>query len=255
MVGYFTLADDVLQAGNLVREDAGEQILALHSLQLRRDLAPTGHAWQRQRGGRVPTPAHAEQRGVEQGLDQHGLGAVGVQVTPHFIEREAVAGGQRKDDRVLGRRGLQLEVEGATEAFAQRQPPGPVDPAAERRMNDQLVATGLVEEALHDQPLLRWQRAQRRTGASEVFDDLASGGFRQAEGVGEPVDGRHQIDRARRSPLTPALSPWGEGDKPAASGRVAAPTGPSAAPSIQEPDASLSTHSDCPFSPPGRGLG
>ena len=57
---------------------------------------------------------------------------------------------------VLGRRRLQLEVELAAEALAQRQSPGAVDAAAERRMDHQLHAAGFVEEALeHDRVLGR----------------------------------------------------------------------------------------------------
>ena len=47
---------------------------------------------------------------------------VGVQIARDFFELEAVRGGERKDDRVFGRRGLQLEVELAAEALAQARP-------------------------------------------------------------------------------------------------------------------------------------
>src|SRR5690606_25653484 len=98
-----------------------------------------------------------------------------------------------------GRRCLQFKVKGAAEALAQRQTPGPVDPAAVGRMDNQLGATGLVEETLHDQPLLGRQRAQRRTGAREILDDLASSGVRQAERAGKPVDCSLQSRRPIRS--------------------------------------------------------
>ena len=74
-----------------------------------------------------------------------------MQVARDLVEREAVRRRQRQHDGVLGRRRLQLEVELAAEALAQRQPPGAVDAAAEGRMDDQLHAAGFVEEALeHD---------------------------------------------------------------------------------------------------------
>ena len=72
-----------------------------------------------------------------------------MQVARDLDQREAVAGRQRQHDRVLGRRRLQLEVELAAEALAQRQAPGAVDAAAVGRVDDQLRAAGLVEEALH----------------------------------------------------------------------------------------------------------
>jgi hypothetical protein len=50
------------------------------------------------------------------------LGAVAVQVTPHLVQLEAVAGGQRQHDRVFAGRRLQLEVEGAAETLAQARP-------------------------------------------------------------------------------------------------------------------------------------
>ena len=56
---------------------------------------------------------------------------VGIQVARDFLEREAVRGRQRQDDRVLGRGRLQLEIELAAEALAQRQAPGAIDAAAE----------------------------------------------------------------------------------------------------------------------------
>ena len=66
------------------------------------------------------------------------------------VEREAVLRADRQQDRVVGRRRLQLEVEGAAELLAQRQAPGAVDARAERRVDDELHAAGLVEEALGD---------------------------------------------------------------------------------------------------------
>ena len=51
---------------------------------------------------------------------------------------------------VVGGRRLQLEVEAAAEALAQRQAPGAVDAPAERRVDDELHAARLVEEALGD---------------------------------------------------------------------------------------------------------
>ena len=192
MVGNLALADDVFQAGHLIGEYRGQQIFAAHALNLRRHLAPAAHARQGQGDPGHPAPAHAEQRRVEQRLDQHLLGARRTQVAPDLVEGKAVAGGQREDDGVLGGRRLQLEVERAAEALAQRQPPSAVDATAKRRMDDQLRAAGFVEEALHHQTVLRGQRAQRGLGAGQVVDDLLGGGQRQAELVGEPGDGRRQ---------------------------------------------------------------
>ncbi|MNZ53565.1 hypothetical protein D3C78_714450 [compost metagenome] len=192
MIGNLPLADDVLQARHLVREDPRQQVLAAHALQLRRHLAPAAVARQGQRGGGVPAPAHAKQRCVEQGLDQHMLGAAGVQVAPHLVEREAVAGGEREDDGVLGGRRLQLEIEVAAETLAQRQPPGAIDPAAERRVDDQLHAAGFVEETLQRQAVLRRQHAEGGARAGQVFGDLQGRFLAKAEFAGQPVERRLQ---------------------------------------------------------------
>ena len=50
----------------------------------------------------------------------------------HVLEREAVRRPEREHDAVLERGGLELEVELAAEALAQRESPGPVDARADR---------------------------------------------------------------------------------------------------------------------------
>ena len=94
MVGHRALAGQVLAARHLVREHRCQQILGLHALQLWRHFLAADETRQGQRGGGVPAPAHAEQRRVEQGLQQHVHRCGRVQVVHHFGQREAVAGGQ-----------------------------------------------------------------------------------------------------------------------------------------------------------------
>ena len=79
----------------------------------------------------------------------------GAQHLEDGLEREAVLRAEREQDAVVGRRRLQLEVEGAAEALAQRHAPGAVDAAAERRVDDELHAARLVEEPLGDDARLR----------------------------------------------------------------------------------------------------
>ncbi|RCH29630.1 putative aTP-dependent DNA helicase [Pseudomonas aeruginosa] len=189
VIGHLALADDILQARHLIGEHAGQQILALHPQQLRRHLATAGIARQTERSGQVPAPAHAEQRRVEHGLYQQMLGARRMQVAPDLVEGKAVAGGQREDDRVLGGRRLQLEVEAAAETLAQRQAPGAVEAAAVRTVDDQLHAAGFVEEAFHHQPPAPGQATQGLAGAGQVLDDLPRGAIVQPEGDAEPGDG------------------------------------------------------------------
>ena len=78
------------------------------------------------------------------------LYGVGVQQAGSRRQRETVLRAERQDDGVVVGGRLQLEVEGDAEPFAQSEAESPVDPPAERRMDDQLHAAGLVEEALED---------------------------------------------------------------------------------------------------------
>src|SRR5437016_3692710 len=98
-----------------------------------------------------------------------------MQIPRHLVERKAVAGRERKHDRIFGGRSLQLEVELAAEALAQRETPGAVDAAAEGRMNHELHAAGFVEETLEDDRLPGRHRTQRGAGCTQVLDELFCG--------------------------------------------------------------------------------
>src|SRR6201999_2673437 len=100
-------------------------------------------------------PARVEHRRVEHRLDQHLPDAVGMEIARDLRQIETMGGGQRQDDIVLGRRRLKLEIELAAEALAQGEAPGPVDAAAEGRMDDELHAARLVEETFEDDRVLR----------------------------------------------------------------------------------------------------
>ena len=190
---HFALAGQVFCARDLVGKHRGEQVFGLHALQLRRHLAAAAEARQGQRGRRVPAPSHVEQRRIEQRLHQHVDRGRGVQVARHFQQRKTVAGRQRQHDRVFGRGRLQLEIEGAAKALAQRQAPSPIQPASVGRMDDQLHAARRIEEALDHDAALRRQRAERGNGAAEVIDDLARG----------IVGQRHRIDQPSHRSLAP----------------------------------------------------
>ena len=70
-------------------------------------------------------------------------------------------------DAVFRRRRLQLEIELAAEALAQREPPRAIDAAAERRVDHELHAARFIEEALEHDGVLRRQvsRARRAPAA------------------------------------------------------------------------------------------
>ena len=82
-----------------------------------------------------------------------------------------MVGPERQHDGVVGGGRLQLEVERPAELLAQGQPETPVDAAAERRMEDELHAAGVVEEALQHQALLRRHRAEDGAPDGQVVDD------------------------------------------------------------------------------------
>src|SRR5208283_5887170 len=83
-------------------------------------------------------------------------------------------------------RRLQLKIELAAIALTQRQAPGAVDAAAKRRMDDELHAAGLVEEALQHHRILRRHAAERRNGGGEILDKLLRGGRLDADDIYQP---------------------------------------------------------------------
>ena len=94
---------------------------------------------------------------------------------------------ERQQHRVVGRRCLELEVELAAEALAQRQTPGFVDAAAERCVQDELHAAGLVEETFEHQRALRRDRPEHAPSIRHEGDDLVRRVRGQPGLAGEPV--------------------------------------------------------------------
>src|SRR4030095_10595011 len=96
--------------------------------------------------------------------------------------------------RVLGRRRLQLEIERAAEALAQRKSEGAVDARAERRMDDQLHATRFVEEALEHQGVGGGQPAEHTLGGRRLLDELLRRAPLEVEELHRTVDRvRHRV--------------------------------------------------------------
>ena len=101
----------------------------------------------------------------------------------HVGQREGMLRTERQVDAVVGRRRLQLEIERPAEALAQRQPPGTVDTAAERRVDHQLHATRLVEETLGDDAARGRHDPQHLLPFHHVGDDRIGRRFGQTEVV------------------------------------------------------------------------
>ena len=125
MIGNLAIARDVLEARGRVRKHRGHQIVGLHALQLRRHLASAAAARHGQRDRRVPAPARLEHRRVEKRLHEDVAHGRRMQIAEHVRERERMLRTERQQQRVLGGRRLQLEVELAAEALAQRERPTP----------------------------------------------------------------------------------------------------------------------------------
>ena len=181
------LAGQVFRTGDLIGKDGSDQIFGAHARELRRHFFAAAEPRQRKRHAYHPAPARNEHRRIEQRLDQERPDRRGVEIARDLGKLEAMCGGQREDNIVLGRRRLQLEIEFAAKALAQRQSPGAVDAAAVGRMDDELHAADLVEEALEHDRVLRRQAAQRRMGRGKIFEQLLGRALGDPDFVDEPA--------------------------------------------------------------------
>ena len=161
MIGNLPIARDVVEAGGRIGKRRGHQIGRHHALQLRRHFLPAAVARNGQRNRGVPAPARLEHRRVEKRLHEHVARGRGMQIAEDVAQRKRVLRSEREQQRFVGRRRLQLEVELPAEALAQRQAPRLVDAAAEGRVQHQLHAARLVEEALEHERVLRRHGAER----------------------------------------------------------------------------------------------
>jgi len=176
----------VVLARDREREDRREQVVGPHARDGRRHLPPAQHPRQRQRARRVPAPADREHGRLERRLREH-LGDPARREHPEDRgQREGVLRAEGEEHAVVGGGGLQLEVEGAAEPLAEREPQGPVLAGAEGGVQDELHAPGLVEEALGDERVLRGEDGERLPAGGQVVDRLPGPGLGQRPLGGEP---------------------------------------------------------------------
>ena len=199
-------------AGDLIGKHRADQVLRLHARELRRHALAAANARQRQRNACDPAPANREHRRVEQGLDENGSRTRGMQIAGRLDQFETVRGRQRQHDVVLGRGGLQFEIELATETLAQRKAPGPVEAAAIGRMDDELHAAGFVEEALEHDRVLGRQAAERRVRSARYSASCSAAGRATPRVAFEPINDPLDVGAARSRAATSARSRETESD-------------------------------------------
>ena len=80
--------------------------------------------------------------------------------------------GERDIQAVVCGRCLQLEIEAAAEALAQRQSPGFVDPRSKRCVDNQLHASTFIEEAFGNDGALRGNITENGAAFKDVLNGL-----------------------------------------------------------------------------------
>ncbi len=186
MVGDFDVAFDVFEAGGGLWEDRGEQVFPAGALDLRRDLLALLKPQQLQTAGGVPAEASLEDGRGERGLLEQLGDGMGGEELEDIGEREGVLLGERDVEAVVCGGGLELEIEAAAEALAQGEAPGFVDAATEGRMQDELHAAALVEEALGDDGGEGGDGAEDGAAGDDVRDELLGAGVVDAAFFFEP---------------------------------------------------------------------
>src|SRR6266851_4472434 len=132
---------------------------------------------------------------------------------------------ERKDNAVIVRGGLQLEIECPAEPLTQGQAPGPVDPCAKRGVDHQLHAAGFIEEALEEQPLLGRHHTRGRVLGCDISRCLLRTRLADFTDPNQPVPGspvpflhsratsssRRRATSADNSKVRPGASPRQKG--------------------------------------------
>src|SRR5262245_2566103 len=126
MVGNLDGPRHVLLTGGLIGKDGGQEIVTADSVDCGWHPLAAALSEEGQGARCVPAPADAEDRGVQDGLLQSVLHAFRGEEIKDRLEGKTVLGSQRKQDPVVGRRRLELEVETGAEFFSQGKTKGPV---------------------------------------------------------------------------------------------------------------------------------
>ncbi len=186
VIRYLNVTGHRLRTRRGMRKHAREQIVGTRALHLRGHALPLLHAQQLQAATGGPAPSILEQRRRNAGLlQQLARGELG-EVLEDVTQRKTVLLGERYVDAVIRCRCLQLEVETTAEALAQRQSPRLVQAATEGCMQDELLPSALIEEALGDDRLLGGHSAQYAAAGDDVGDQLQRRGLAHIALAAEP---------------------------------------------------------------------
>ncbi len=143
---------------------------------------------------RLPHPADHQVLDLLGIREQQGLDAVHARLALGQPDRDAVVGPDRLD----------LEAEALREPGLERHRPRRVDPAAERRQDDEAPVAQLVAEALDDDAPVRRQDAGRPALVLEIGDEVLGGerdrGRGRAGSARSPRPGRSGRVRGRPRP-------------------------------------------------------
>src|SRR6202041_2222759 len=113
------VADDGFEAGCGLREDGGHEVFGAGALDLRGDALAFGEAKELEAASSGPAPAVFEDGRRDGGLLEEFFGGLFGEEVEDVGEREAVLFGEGDVDAVIGRGGLEFEVEAAAETFAE----------------------------------------------------------------------------------------------------------------------------------------
>ncbi len=170
-------------------EDAGEEVVGAGALDLGGDAFAFLHAQELEAAAGGPAPAVLEEWRRDCGLFEKLARGEGGEEVEDVGEGETVLLGEGDVDAVVGGGGLQFEGEAAAEALAEGEAPGLVEAAAEGGVEDELLATAFVEEALGDEGGFGGDGAEDGAAMDDVGDELEGGGVGEEAGVAEEGDG------------------------------------------------------------------
>src|SRR5215469_5729517 len=94
--------------------------------------------------------------------------------------------GESNIQSIVGRCGLEFEIEAAAEALAEGKSPGLIDASAEGGMDDQLHATAFIKESLGNDCVLGGNVAENDAPFEDVLHGLGGAGLIEAGFLAQP---------------------------------------------------------------------